>query len=76
MKIFILSLLVALSCCGCKSKQIVTMPTYQWETVYNADVPIIVNGQQIDRSNKDRVWILTDRTLGYIIYDAKHKFYR
>lgn len=61
---------------GCKSQQIQTLPTYPWETVYTAENQITVNGQLIKIDKKERVWILTDRTLGYIIYDAKHHYYK
>lgn len=77
MKNLLFLVLISIGLTGCRTSQIQTLPTYPWETVYNvADTKITINGQPIKVDKKERVWIITDRTLGYIIYDAKHHYYR
>lgn len=69
-------ILIALAITGCKStEQINMLPTYSYEGVYNSDVPIIINGVDVKRES-ERVWILSDTTLSYIIFDAKHHYYK
>lgn len=79
MKLFCyaLAILASMYSVGCKSKQIDVRPMYTYEGVYKHDVPITIDGMKIDRSkDEERVWIISDSTLSYILFDAKHHYYK
>lgn len=46
---------------------------YPYEGVYKHNVDIVVNGEKLDRSeDKERVWILSDATLSFLMDEAKN----
>lgn len=56
---------------GCFSK-FTLHQRYSYEGVYKHNVDIAIDGQKIDRSeDKERVWILSDSTLTYLMDQAK-----
>jgi hypothetical protein len=67
----IFSLLICIITSGCFSK-FTLHQRYPYESVYKHNVDITINGQKIDRSkDKERVWILSDSTLTYLMDQAK-----
>lgn len=45
---------------------------YDYEGVYTSKTDIFIGTNRLDRSkDKERVWILSDRTLTYLIQEAK-----
>lgn len=76
-KVLMLLCSISCICMGCKSKPndvINVMPAYWYEGVYSVDDMIMINDVLVDRSDtKERIWLLSDRTLIYIIDDAKNR---
>ena len=70
-KVFQILFLIVV-CSGCASKFEINT-RYDYEGVYDRKVDISIDGKKIDRSkDKERVWIISDRTLTYIIQEAKN----
>lgn len=78
MKLLFCTLIGLLFVTGCKSvEQLTILPTYSYEGVYSHNAVITIDGVAIDRTtDKERVWIISDKTLTYILYDAKHHIYK
>ena len=67
----LLSSLLLLLTTGCFSK-FTLHQRYPYEGVYKHNVDVAINGQVIDRSeDNERVWILSDSTLTYLMDQAK-----
>ena len=70
-KMMLLSSLLLLLTTGCFSK-FTLHQRYPYEGVYKHNVDVAINGQVIDRSeDNERVWILSDSTLTYLMDQAK-----
>lgn len=70
-KVILISSIICLLTTGCFSK-FTLHQRYPYEGVYKHNVDIAINGQVIDRSeDKERVWILSDSTLTYLMDQAK-----
>lgn len=56
---------------GCRSTYTIHQ-RYDYEGVYKQNVDICIGTNKIDRSKtKERVWILSDVTLAYLLDEAK-----
>ena len=67
----LLSSLLLFLTTGCFSK-FTLHQRYTYEGVYKHNVDIAIDGNKIDRSeDKERVWILSDSTLTYLMDQAK-----
>lgn len=70
-KNILISIGICMICSGCFSK-FTLHQRYPYESVYKHNVEITIDGQKIDRSkDKERVWILSDSTLTYLMDQAK-----
>jgi hypothetical protein len=70
-KAILICSIICLLTTGCFSK-FTLHQRYPYEGVYKHNVDIAIDGQKIDRSeNKERVWILSDSTLTYLMDQAK-----
>lgn len=78
LKFIIAVIAVMLLSSGCKTRdQIIILQSYPYEAVYDHNVPVTVNGKLLDRSKeKERIWILSDRSMGRVLYDAKQHHYK
>jgi hypothetical protein len=71
LKNIIVSLCICTLFTGCFSK-FTLHQRYPYEGVYKHDVEITINGEKIDRSkDKERVWIMSDSTLTYVLDQTK-----
>lgn len=63
--------IVSLLLTGCITRYNINK-RYEYEGVYTAKTDIFIGTNKIDRSkDKERVWIMSDRTLTYLIQEAK-----
>ena len=66
-----MAIFICLLTSGCFSK-FTLHQRYPYEGVYKHDVEITINGEKIDRSkDKERVWIMSDSTLTYVLDQTK-----
>ena len=65
----ILFMLITTGCFSSKTKiKVEVLQTYQYEGVYDYDKQLTINDKIIDREkDKERVWVLSDRTLAYML---------
>lgn len=70
-KQLLICIFITLLTSGCFSK-FTLHQRYPYEGVYKHNVDVAIDGQVIDRSeDKERVWILSDSTLTYLMDQAK-----
>ena len=65
--LFVISILLT----GCFTKFNINK-RYDYEGVYTSKTDIYIGTNKVDRSkDKERIWILSDKTLTYLIQEAK-----
>lgn len=72
-KIFTMLAIIALSILmsGCITKYNINK-RYDYEGVYTSKTDIYIGTNKVDRSkDKERIWILSDKTLTYLLQEAK-----
>ena len=73
MKRFFIITLITLSMLmsGCITKYNINK-RYEYEGVYTSKTDIYIGTNKVDRSkDKERIWILSDKTLTYLLQEAK-----
>jgi hypothetical protein len=73
MKRFFIIALIALSMLmsGCITRYNINK-RYEYEGVYTSKTDIYIGTNKLDRSkDKERIWILSDKTLTYLLQEAK-----
>ena len=73
MKRFFIIVLITLSMLmsGCITKYNINK-RYEYEGVYTSKTDIFIGTNKVDRSkDKERIWILSDKTLTYLLQEAK-----
>lgn len=70
-KTIIVAILFSILLTGCITRFNINK-RYDYEGVYTSKTDIFIGTNRLDRSkDKERVWILSDRTLTYLIQEAK-----
>lgn len=68
---FVIMLMVCMFLIGCRTTYTIHQ-RYDYEGVYKPNVDIYIGTNKIDRSKtKERVWIISDATLAYLLDEAK-----
>ena len=70
-KTIIVIILLSILLTGCITRFNINK-RYDYEGVYTSKIDIFIGTNRLDRSkDKERVWILSDKTLTYLIQEAK-----